>query len=383
MGVMEQIKFGIIGCGTASSYHILGIKKDPNPNIKLIAAYDINERNLNRVAKRNKLTPYKDLDEFLQSDIEAVLLLVPHYLHAELTEKIAKADKHVLCEKPMATTLKGCDRMIETTKKAGIKFMIAENHRFLPAHQYIKKLLDQDFIGDVFLARTYEGAYCDPQEFLDPDWWHFTFDKGGGGVVMDQGVHKFAMLNWFLGEVESAQCWCSKTLNSPPNKGEDTAIILLRYKSGASVSVSLSSTTVHPLNNSTELQGTKGTIYEDHSWENPLKIFSSHPKAEKKGEFYSPSVAIEHGPYPQYYTISARHEDRYFAECILNDKEPEFTPEQAKEAVAVVLLSYLSAKKGRITTMDELINYAKKEGTQKILDGFLPVIQNNYKNLNW
>ena len=379
---MNLVKFGILGCGNASSYHTLGIKKDPNPNIKFIAAFDIDEKNLNRVAIRNKLTPYTDLDKFLQSDIEAVLLLVPHYLHAELTEKIAEAGKHVLCEKPMACSLEECDRMIKATKKANVKLMIAENHRFLPVHNYIKTLLDKGFIGDVLLARTYEGAYCDPQEFLDPNLWHFTFDKGGGGVVMDQGVHKFAMLNWFLGDLESAQCWCSKTLNSPPNKGEDTAIILLRYKSGAIVSVSLSSTTVHPLNNSTELQGTKGTIYEDHSWENPLKIFSSHPEAEKKGEFYSPSDPIEHGGYPKYYTISARYEDHYFAECILNDKEPEFTPEQAKEAVAVVLLSYLSAKNGTIASMDELKNIAKKDGTQNILNGFLLVIQNNYKNLN-
>ncbi len=380
---MDIVKFGILGCGSAAAFHTLGIKRDTNTNLEFIAAHDVNEKKLRSFAKRKKMTPYTNLDDFLQSEIDAVLLLVPHYQHAELAEKVAEAGKHLLCEKPMATTLEECDRMIEATKKAGVKFMIAENHRFLPAHQYIKTLLDKDFIGDIFLARTYEGAYCEHDEFLDPDQWHFTFEKGGGGVVMDQGVHKFTMLNWFLGDVDSAQCWCSKTLNSPPNKGEDTAIILLRYKNGAIASVCLTSTSVHPLNNTTELQGTKGTIYEDHSRENPLKIFSSHPEAEKKGEFYSPSVPIEHGPYPQYYTISARYEDRYFAECVLDDKEPEFTPEQAKEAVAIVLLSYLSAKKRTIVTMDELKKIAKKKGTHSILEDFLPNIQNNYKNLNW
>jgi len=380
---MDIVKFGILGCGSAATFHTLGIKRDPDPNLEFIAAHDVNEKKLRSFAKRKKMIPYTNLDDFLQSDIDAILLLVPHYLHADLTEKVAEAGKHLICEKPMATTLEECDRMIEATKKAGVKFMIAENHRFLPAHQYIKNLLDKDFIGNIFLARTYEGAYCEHDEFLDPDWWHFTFEKGGGGVVMDQGVHKFTMLNWFLGDVDSAQCWCSKTLNSPPNKGEDTAIILLRYKNGAIASVCLTSTSVHPLNNTTELQGTKGTIYEDHSWENPLKIFSSHSEAEKKGEFYSPSAPIEHGPYPKYYTISARYEDRYFADCILNDKKPEFTPEQAKEAIAVVLLSYLSAKKGTIATMDELKNIAKKEGTHSILEDFLPIIQNNYKDLNW
>lgn len=85
---------------------------------------------------------------------------------------------------------------------------------------------------------------------------------------------------------------------------------------------------------------------------------------------HSPSVAIEYGPYTQYYTISARHEDRYFAECIVNDKKPEYTPEQAKEAVVVVLLSYLSAKKGRVTTMDELINYTKRKELRRFWKDF-------------
>jgi len=380
---MEQVKFGIIGCGNAAMFHALGIKKDPNPNIKFVAAFDVNERSVNRLSKRNKLTPYTDLDKFLESDLDAVLVTVPHFLHEKIVKTVAEAGKHVLCEKPMATTLEECDSMIAATKKAGVKFMIAENHRFLPAHVYMKQLLEKDFIGDVFLGYTYEGAYCTSDEFMDPDIWHFTYDKGGGGVVADQGVHKFTMLNWFLGEVESAQCWCSKTLNSPPKKGEDTAIILLRYKSGAVVTVSLSSVTVHPLNNSTELQGTKGTIYENHSWENPLKIFSSHPEAEKKGEFYSPSEPIEHGEYPAYYTISAREEDRYFASCILEDKEPEFTPEQAKEGIAVVLLSYLSAKNGTMTSMDELKDVEKNEGTQSILEGLGSIMQDNYKTLKW
>ncbi|MFX1315512.1 MAG: Gfo/Idh/MocA family protein [Promethearchaeota archaeon] len=380
---MDSVKFGIIGCGTASMYHTLGIKRDRNPILKFVAAYDINEQRLNRCAKRNKLTPYTNLEEFLKSDIDAVLLLLPHYLHREFTEKVAEAGKHVLCEKPMAPTLEECDAMIQAAKKASVKFMVAENHRFLPAHLYIKKLLDEDYIGDIFLARTYEGAYCDQQEFLDPDSWHFTFNEGGGGVVADQGAHKFAMLDWFLGEVNSAQCWCAKTLNSPPNKGEDTAIILLQYKSGAIASVVLSSTTVHPLNNSTELQGTKGTIYEDHSWDNPIKILSSHPNAEKKGEFYSPSEPIEHGPYPKYYSISTRCEDRYFADCILNDKEPEFTPQQAREAIKVILLSYLSLKKNASTTMKEVEKIYKTIGTKSILEGLGDKIQKNYRNLRW
>jgi len=373
------VKFGIIGAGSAVwRYHKLGTKN--NPQIKFISGYDINEKKLAKAAKFSKLEPFSKLDNFLKSDIDAVMVLVPHYLHREIVIAVAEAGKHVICEKPMATTLEECDEMIAATKKAGVKFMIAENHRFLPAHQFIKDAIERGFIGDVFLGRTYEGAYAGSQ-FFDNDDWSFTYTKGGGGVVSDQGVHKFTMLNWFLGEVDSAQCWLSKTLKSPPFKGEDTAIILLRYKCGAIVTVDISSSTVHTLTNKTELHGTRGTIFEDHDWERPVKVFSSHPEAEVKGEYYSPE--IEHGPFPDYYKISMGHEDAYFTECILEDKQPEFTPEEARQGVAVVLLAYLSAKNRRMTSMAELMKVYEKEGTRSILEGLEEVTQKNYVNLNW
>lgn len=375
----NTVRFGIIGVGSVWRYHKMGSKN--NPKIEFVSAYDINETSLKSAEKFSKLKIYRNLDAFLKSDIDAVLILVPHYLHKDMVVSAAEAGKHILCEKPMAPTLEECDEMIIATKKAGVKFMIAENHRFLPVHQLIKSMLERDFIGDVFLGRTYEGAYCTPNQFLDPDLWHFSYDKGGGGVVSDQGVHKFTMLNWFLGEVDSAQCWLSKTVDSPPTKGEDTAIILLRYKCGAMITVDLSSTVIHPLTNRTELHGTKGSILEDHSWSDPIRVFSSHPDAEVKGEFYSPK--IEHGPYPQYYKISMGKEDDYFADCILENKQPQFTPQEARQGVGVVLLSYLSAKKGRITTMDELNSIYKKEGTKSILDGLEDLIQKNYKSLKW
>ncbi|MFX0025480.1 MAG: Gfo/Idh/MocA family protein [Candidatus Hermodarchaeota archaeon] len=376
---MDFVKFGIIGTGAVWGYHRLGAKN--NPKIKFISAYDTNEKNLNRAAKFSKLETYSKLDSFFKSDIDAVLVMVPHYLHKNIVVTAAEAGKHVICEKPMATTLEECDDMIAATKKAGIKFMIAENHRFLPAHQYMKDVIDRGFIGDVFLGRSYEGAFVTADQFLDPNKWNFTYDKGGGGVVADQGVHKFTFLNWLLGEVYSAQSWLGKAINSPPNKGEDTAIILLRYRSGAMITVDISSLTIHPLTNRTELHGTKGTILEDHSWEKPVQIFSSHVDAEVKGEFYSP--AIEHGPFPKYYKISMGYEDAYFAECILEDKTPEFTPEQAKQGVAVVLLSYLSAKKGDIATMNDLMKIYNTKGTRSILEGLDKVVQKNYEHIKW
>jgi len=376
---MEFVKFGIIGCGNAASIHVAASKA--NPKLKFIATFDVDEKKSRKFAKKYNLTPYSSLEELLQSDIDAVHIVLPHYLHAPTVIAAAEAGKHVLCEKPMANSLEDCDKMIAATNSAGVKFMIAENHRFLPAHQYIKDALSRGLIGDVFFGRTYEGAYDSQDKIRNPDHWMFSYNKGGGGALHDQGAHKFAMLNWMLGEVESAQCWCYKAIDSPPNKADDTAMVHLRFKNGAMVEVSVSTATIHPPTNRLELHGTKGTILEDHAWEKPVQIYSTHESADKPGEFYSPE--LEHGLFPKYYPISFRIEDTYFANCILNDTTPEFTPEAAKEAVAVVHLAYLAAKKGTTVKMDELKQFIRTKGTKSLFDGLDKAIQKSYEHLNW
>jgi UDP-N-acetyl-2-amino-2-deoxyglucuronate dehydrogenase len=379
---MDKVRFGVIGAGDAANFHTLAFKNRPEANLKFVSVYDVNEKKCSTLAKRMKLMPCSDLEGFFGSGIDAVLICVPHYLHAEYVASAAAAGKHILCEKPMAPSLEECDAMINATNRAGVKFMIAENHRFLPAHRIIKETLEAGLLGDVYLGRTYEGAFCPASQFLDAGCWHFTCDKGGGGVLMDQGVHKFALLNWLLGEVECAQAWLGKALDSPDCKGEDNAVMHLQYRNGAMIEVTLSSTTVHPLNNNTELHGTKGHLLEDHSWEKPVRLFSSHPDAKVKGSYYE--IETDHGAYPMYYIISAYHEDTHFADCIQNDRLPEFTPEQARGAVEVVLLGYLSARLGRTTTMDELaLEVAAKGGSRHIIEEAMPYIRKNFCQLQW
>lgn len=380
---MEPLKFGVIGAGDAGTFHVLASKGKQDSKHKYVAVHDIDEAAANKLAKKVGATPFTDLDEFLAQELDGVLVSLPHFLHAEMVQRVAEAGKNVICEKPMATTLEECDAMIAATRKAGVKFMIAENHRFLPAHQKMRELIADGIIGDIYLGRTYEGAFVPQKTFLDANNWQFTFDKGGGGVLADQGVHKFALLNYLLdSKVERGQAWLGKAFNSPDNKGEDNAIMNLRFENGAMIDVIVSSSTIHPLNNNTELHGTKGHMLEDHSWDNPIRVFSAQPTAEKKGQYYE-ITGVEHGAYPKYYLISAFHEDSHFAECIMEDKDPEFKPEQSREAVAVVLLGYLSAKKGCPTTMQEIKDLAESGGTRQLLEGLTDCIQKNYENLTW
>ena len=377
---MEQVKFGVIGVGGAWIFHSSGCAE--SPVIKFVSAYDINQERASEMARRyraNEMRAYSDLQEFLQSEIDAVLVLVPHAYHEGIVMRCAAAGKHVMCEKPMATTLEGCDVMIKATRDAGVRLMIAENHRFLPAHQYVHDAIQDGLVGDVLLVRAFEGVNEIPG-LSQPDFWKGDPIKAGGGSLMDMGAHKFAALEWMLeAEVESVTAMLSKQVINLTEKAEDNALAMVRFANGAVGEIVVSFTQMAPPFNSLEIYGTGGTILENHMWEKPVRIYSHHEAmAEQKYQWFEPE--IEHAPFPGYYAICAKYLDEYFARCVIEDREPEFTPEKAKSAIAGVLMGYLSAQTGKAATRDDLMEVATNRGTRSLLEDLTEHIPTN-KNL--
>ncbi len=331
--------------------------------------YDVSYRHALKMCNRYRhgnITAYKNLSEFLKSDIEAVLVLIPHAFHQEVVRKCAEAGKHVLCEKPMAVTLEECDSMIEATREAGVKFMIAENHRFLPAHRYIHDVIKEGLIGDVLLVRAY-GGVNEIAGITQPGSWKGDIMKAGGGCFMDMAAHKFATLEWILEDrVHSVTAMLSKQATGLPEKGEDNVLAIVTFSKGAFCELVVSFTQQTVPFNSLEIHGTQGTIFENHMWDRPVRFFSfSRAMGENRKKWFEPE--LEHGPFPHYYTISVKHEDGHFARCILEDKEPEFSPEEARSAIECILTGYLSAIKGREITSEELVDFAKQNCSASII----------------
>jgi predicted dehydrogenase len=141
----------------------------------------------------------------------------------------------------------------------------------------------------------------------------------------------------------------------------------------------VSFTQMAPPFNSLEIYGTRGSILENHIWEKPVRIHSNHEAmAEHRQQWFEPE--IEHAPFPRYYTICAKYLDEHFARCIIEDLEPEFTPEQGKSAIAGVLMGYLSAHTGKAATRRDLMELATSKGTRSLLEDLTEHILTN-KNL--
>jgi predicted dehydrogenase/Xaa-Pro aminopeptidase/putative sterol carrier protein len=377
----KKVRFGIIGGGQAFHFHSNGDRG--SSIISYNAIYDMNFDNARKMALRYKdgiMVPYENLDDMLASDIDAVLVMVPHVYHVEMVCRAAKAGKHVLCEKPMGTTVEGCREMIRACKKAGVKFMVAENHRFLPAHVCMHDIVEQGLIGDVLIVRAYEGVN-EIHGLSQSGFWKGDPIKAGGGAFMDMAAHKFVTIEYVIGSKVSKICAvCAKQAVNLPEKAEDNALAIASYENGAIADVVVSFTQQTVPYNSMEVYGTKGSIFENHAWEKPVRFCSFDERmGENQQKWMEPDV--EHAAFPEYYTISVRETDHHFARCILENRDPEFTPVQSMNAITAILAGYLSHIEGRPVETEEIERMAdEKQCGEKILERLAPSIPIN-KNL--
>ncbi len=195
---MSEVKVGVIGCGMISGMHLRAYKSLPDVNV--VACADVNiERARQRASEFDVPHVFKDYKELLNMDeIDAVSICTPHALHAPIAIDALNAGKHVLCEKPMATSAKDAAEMIKAARKAGKLLEVAIRNRFSPVVQFAKRLVDEGMLGKVYYA---EGSIGGRRRI--PGWGNSGFIRkktAGGGVVLDLGVYTIDLLLHLLGQ---------------------------------------------------------------------------------------------------------------------------------------------------------------------------------------
>ena len=341
---MKKIRVGLVGLGFSGSLHA-----DAYDTIKdkanLVAVCDVDKEKAKMMAGCYSAKAYTDFTEMLEKEkLDAVDLCVPHHLHSEFVIAAAKAGKHVLVEKPIATTIKETEKMIEAARKANVKFMVAEDQVHLPVHKLAKELLDKRAIGKIFMARVLSAVYDMPED--DKGW---KLDPKNKGVLLDMAVHYFMILQWLVGPIEKVTAMAeSVVVERGESDFDDNAIAIVKFKNGAIGEVSVTTVVAREPCNRLEFYGTEGTIIVDHSCEKPLMYHSLHRGMETDG-WVRPEV--EHETYPGYFPLAFRNEVKYFIDCILENREPEFGGKMGIESVKVVEAAYKAVKTGKTQTV--------------------------------
>lgn len=218
-----------------------------------------------------------------RSDIEAVIIATPLFLHAQMTIDALEAGKHVLCEKTMAYTVDDCRKMRDVAQRTGKTLQIGHQRFYNPLYHKAKQMIDEGLLGDIYHVRALWHRNTDWRRPVDPNWEgafgdfvrRFGYDsvehlinwrlyrKYSGGLMTELASHQVAITNWFFGDTRPVAVSASGGLYHYKQDGreiEDHMYVIWEYPDNRTVSYS--SILTNRLDHySEQVMGTKGTLY--------------------------------------------------------------------------------------------------------------------------
>ena len=162
------------------------------------------------------------------AEFDAIDIMLPHHLHEAAASHALAADKHVLLEKPMSTSLDSCARILAAARTSGRVFMIAEQAQYWPDALAVRNLIRDGTLGEIITARAFFGSAAAPLQGPKP--WRFFLDQMGGGIVIDGGAHWIRPLRMWMGEIVEVVAVTGRPMADM--EGESLARALLRFESG-------------------------------------------------------------------------------------------------------------------------------------------------------
>jgi predicted dehydrogenase len=207
-----MLGIGIIGAGTFAEHHARAIIE--TQDVELMAASRRNTEELQKFSGKFNIAGYTDYEELLKNqEINAVVIAVPHQEHTRVAVDAARAGKHILLEKPMATSIEGC-------------------MQFMRSSSIVKEIIDSGEFGEIIY-----GTGIVAKEWLTPNRksWHRD-DPVGGGILITMGIHYIDLLTWwFNSRVSSVRASISNRIHK--DRADDSGMILLQYDNGANGTV--------------------------------------------------------------------------------------------------------------------------------------------------
>ena len=228
---MEKLGVGIIGCGAIHSLHADAVMN--SGLTKLTAVADIDEKRAVEASKKYGCKYFNDYKELLkQKDIYAVHICTPHYLHAPLAIEAMRAGKHVLTEKPIGINICDAREMIKVSAETGKKLGVCFQNRYNTTSEKIKEVITSGKAGKILGGKAFVTWHRDEKYYANGAW-RGTWDKEGGGVLINQSIHTLDLLQWFMGDIHSIKASIDTRLLEKVIEVEDTAEALIKFKSGA------------------------------------------------------------------------------------------------------------------------------------------------------
>jgi len=316
-------------------------------DVELVAVWDdITERG--EKAASDFGMEFRKNAEDITSDpgIDAVMIGCETNRHAEFVDLAARAGKHILLQKPMATTLADCDRIINVVEQTGVKFSVAFQMRQDPVNKKIKQLVSEGTVGNIAVCRR---RHCIPV-LLNPSFfeghtkWHVDAEANVG-MFFDDSTHAADWFLWTFGMPVSVMAEIDNIVTDVAP--DDNGAAIYRFESGMLGTLFNGSTTVAGVN-TTEIYGDRGTIIQDYG-DAPSTSAPRPPDARplryiRQGDDAWTEFDL---PIPKSQGERIAAVPRPFVDYLKGESNQRVSAEEGRKSVEMVLAAYESAKSGR------------------------------------
>jgi 2-desacetyl-2-hydroxyethyl bacteriochlorophyllide A dehydrogenase len=332
----RRLRFGLIGCGEIAAESAAAIRASSNATISYAADPDL--ALAESLAAATGARAASSNDELLGSaEVDAVLVSTPHHLHAPLAIMAMEAGKHVVVEKPMATSVADCDRMIAAAGRAGVLLSVCYCHRFDPRVQRAKQLLEAGAIGELLGTRIVFGQYRGPDYWerglsgrTVSDWRAHRATAGGGVLIMN-ACHLLDYVCW-LAASEVLEVTAETAGFAAGIEVEDTVSMSYRYANGAIGTLEATTGLIGPAAFEQTLRGRDGQLVVAPA----LKLWSRRTTDGHEAERWHVIRELPRA-------AERRHFFEAFAAAVLDGGSPPVTAQDARAVQAVIEAAYLSA----------------------------------------
>lgn len=389
---MENIKVAVIGLGNIGSAHTNCIANGEIKGFELAAVCDINPKKLEEFKFLNvkQFLDYKEL--FSENIVKAVIIAVPHPLHAAIAIEAFKHGLHVLLEKPADITVSKVERIYKAHKKAGTVFSMMFNQRTNPVFIKAREIVKSGTLGELKRSVWIINNWFRTEFYYKSGDWRATWRGEGGGVLINQAPHNLDLWQWICGMPSTVTAFC-EIAKHHDIEVEDEATIITTYKNGAS-GVFITSTGEYPGTNRLEVSGDYGKMVLENG---KLKLWKLKESLLKVTKTSSESFAEIDYDYSEFEgkPEGTGHKEiiQNFANAILNGEQLIAPGTDGIFELTISNAAYLSSWKNNTPVsipfdneeFDSYLNNLKKTSKYK-QKSISEKASNSYKNrwnVNW
>ncbi|CAM8670411.1 MviM Predicted dehydrogenases and related proteins [Comamonadaceae bacterium] len=335
----RKIRFALAGCGRISKNHFDSIRQHSD-SAEIVDVCDVNSAALDKAIQDTGAKGHSNLSSMLaKTNADCVVLTTPSGIHPQQTVEVAKAGRHVLSEKPMATKWEDGVRMVRACEEAGVRLFVVKQNRKNATLQLLKQAVTQKRFGRIYMV-TLNVFWQRPQAgYYDQAKWRGTWDLDGG-AFMNQASHYVDLLEWLIGPIDSLHAYTATLARDI--EAEDSGVLSVKWRNGALGSLNCTMLTYpQNLEGSITILGEKGTVRvggvavnEIQEW----KFADVRPEDDQiKAASYETTSVYGFG-HPLYYENVIK--------TLRGEAEPDVDGREGLKSLEVLIAAYRSSRDG-------------------------------------